>query len=238
MAVTVGSRRGSGGSSTSGTPQTTSATFSSTPTSGCDVLLSLLIPSASRVPTAVTDTRGNTWVQLALAPDTGTNIRVALWAAFNQSGLVASDVVTVTWSGAGTLPTLYALDEVDGLRSTTTPEQTATGFSTTNVSAVSVGPTAATTTADTLDWCVIGTNVTNIPTQTLTPGSGYTQQGARVTSTAGSLYVEYQIVSSTGTQSATGTLNTTTSKYAALLSTLPGPAAAASARRPAVQVIA
>jgi len=233
--IVVSATRCASGNPSIGSP-TPTATLSvaTAPAAGATLLLASACASDTKVLSAVSDPRGNSYVLVGDSGNTGTLGRVTLFVCWAQAGLLAGDVLTLTFSAASA-SALVALDAATGLG--TSADRTAVGFSTTNTSSVSIGPSVATVQADELVWVPIYTSATNLNTQTLSAGAGYTVQAARVAGSPGSVHVEYRIVSSTGAQTATGTLNTTASKYAGLLVTLRGPTAAVSARRPTPQVI-
>lgn len=198
-------------------------TLTSTPTFGSTLLLSMAASGNTSVITEVYDKYGNTWVQVF---DSGshspTAVRVYLWVCKSHHSLVSGDIITIKATASGIA---CALDEATGLGTQHSPDVTVTAFDSTAVSAFSTGASAATSYNDELVWAVIGTPLTSGITQTITAGTGYTQQGVRVAHSVQNvgMYTEYKIISATGAQTADGTINTTASKYACGLATFAAP---------------
>jgi asparagine N-glycosylation enzyme membrane subunit Stt3 len=220
MAIAVNATRRASGQSASVDSFTIALT--STPTAGCMLLISIVAASDIAIPTSMTDSYGNVYAQVFESGNHTLGVRAALWVCNAQHDLVSGDLITVVSNNITRF--CYAVDEATGLGTAHVPDVTVGTFDAAAVSAFSTGASAATGYANELVWAVIGTPVATATTQTITAGTGYTQQGARVTGTGvASLYVEYKIVSGTGAQTADGTINTTASKYAARLATFPDP---------------
>lgn len=195
----------------------------STPAHGSAIIVSLGSPTITDLIDNVTDTRGNVYTRVL---DTGVHnppgLRGWVYVCFSQRDLIAGDSIIVT-SMLGTV-LCVAIDEVSGLGSDSanTPDATATSFSGSDVGTFSTGTSGATAFANELVWAILVVSK-NGGTQSITPGTGYTQQGSRITSFSVGMYTEYKIVSATGTQEADGTINTQNDKYAVGLVTLPDP---------------
>jgi hypothetical protein len=143
--------------------------------------------------TAVTDTKGNIWVNALFS--TAADATIEIWYALMTRPLLAGDTITATWqsSVAGTGATA---DEFSGL-ATSGPVDVELEATTASGTSVTVGPTAATTVANELIFSAAGASTTGTwtyptgYTTLATPGGTVAYQGA------------YKIVSSTGTQTAT-----------------------------------
>lgn len=194
-----------------------------TPTHGSAIVVSIGCPTASDLITKVTDVRGNVYTRVL---DTGVHnppgLRGWVYVCFSQRGLVAGDSIIIMVPLSTVL--CVAVDEVTGLGSDSanTPDVTVDSFSTSDVGTFSTGTSAATALANELVWAILVVSK-NGGTQSITPGTGYTQQGARIVGTGVGMYTEYKVVSATGTQEADGTINTQNDKYVVGLVTLPDP---------------
>lgn len=201
----------------------------STPAVGAMILISLTSNSSTQTITSITDGRGNTYVQVFDSGNQAAGVRTYLWICVSQHDLVSGDVLLIQNSGS---LMAYAVDVATGLGTAHDPDQTITNFSTTNSTTFTTNASAATGYADELVWVVLGTPTSSTSTQTMTPGTGYTQQGSRITNIGGiSLYVEYKIVAATGAQTGSGNINTTAAHYATGLATFAAPQSPDSANR-------
>jgi hypothetical protein len=177
----------------------------------------------------VTDTAGNTFVAAGTANASATSVGVI--QMFYAKGIKgsATDVVSCNWTGSSTYDFTSVL-QFDNASTTAPLDQTAQGFSTTNVTAVATG-TFTTTAANEV---LVGTETTN-NTATFTAGSGYFIENLPPIAFL-SGFDEYKIVSTTqtgvtasATQSPTGLfeMNAATFQLGAAASELAGPAKAA-----------
>jgi hypothetical protein len=96
-------------------------------------------------------------------------------------------------------------------------DQNATASSAPSVSSMSVGATGATTLA--AEVAIAAVAIGASAETSFTPGGSYSQAGAITTGTSPCLAVEYLILSSTGTQTATGSWSPNANSYAAVLQT-------------------
>lgn len=195
----------------------------STPAHGSTIIVSIGTPSSLDLITKVTDTRGNVYTRVL---DTGSHsppgLRGWVYVCFSQRDLVAGDFIIITSMSGSVL--CVAADEVTGLGSdsTNTPDVTVSSFSGSDVGTFSTGTSGATAFANELVWAILVV-AKNGGSQSITPGTGYTEQGSRIVSFSVGMYTEYKIVGATGTQEADGTINTQNDKYAVGLVTLPDP---------------
>jgi hypothetical protein len=166
------------------------------------VTLTALAPAVSTV--SGTDTRGNAYSFLGQAPVTGATTSVVMLASNITATLAAGDTITLTTDVAATR-TAVSVHEYDV---TLTADVQATadngGVST---AALTTGTTATTSSANEL---VVGAFALVSSGRIFTVGSGYAE-GTKVLSTFGSgdraVVAEYKFVATTGTQTATGSLN-------------------------------
>lgn len=158
----------------------------------------------------ITDTRGNTYTVDRQVNNSGT-ITVSIFSARVTSALSAGDKITFTVPGGDPSRTrwLATVQAFDDIIAGTRVDKTASNA--TSGSSLSSGTTAATTDPTELVFAAFGMGV-----RTFTPGSGFTAS-AQVATSVGSgdraLNTEWQYVAITGPQTATATLNSS-STYA------------------------
>lgn len=166
---------------------------------GAGQLLVLRVASTNQIISGITDSRGNTWTLI----DSGVlSLGFGMfWTLQDVGTLLAGDTVTMTWPG-NVFEYAVVIDEFSGIAATNPLDvfATATGSGT----ARAAGTTAATSQADEL---VCGGFSANVGSDSFTPGLGYSSPSTPSLSNGSAVSVEgeYQIVSSTGTQQATGT---------------------------------
>lgn len=179
----------------------TTTAFGSSVTTGNAILVALLVDGLAASTTfTMVDSVGNSYSRLSTSNQNNID-QVDMWLATNVTGgsgitITAGNlggttaaIIAEEWSGVSTVTPSSALDQ----------QTTATNTSTT---AVSVGPTSATTTANDVIWYVVGSSgsVTN------TTATGFSN-ATSVVSNPSTLLVQSKVVSSTGTQSASSTLS-------------------------------
>lgn len=194
--------------------------ITSTPTDGASIFVTMASNDNTTVASAVTDTKGNVYALMFDAGNVGVGVRMCLFVCKEQHNLVSGDLVKIT-AGFGGVE--YVVDAVTGLGTAHVPDVTKVGFNTSVVGSFTTGASSATAYAVELVWVAVGTPVDAGTTQTLVPGSGFTQHASRATASNVSLYVEYLITTGTGAQTGDGTFGTTNSKYVAALATFPEP---------------
>lgn len=217
-------------------PTVATLTLGATPAAGSTILVTIASSTAAQAITSVQDSRGNTYTQMYDSGNPGFSVHLFVYACMSQHGLQSGDFIyIVTTNGFNGVVTA---DEASGLGSRHAPDQSAGANSSTAVSSFSMGPTSATAYANELVWAVIATPTIASSTQSITPGTGYTQQGSRVTvaTLSMSVYTEYKIVAATGAQTANGTINTTAAQYVGVVLTFPDPQSPESTQRGASYV--
>lgn len=156
------------------------------------------------------DTKGNSYSVDADVIGAG---RLFVCSAHNVTALTSSDTITATYPGFSGVSTASA-NEFSGLAPAGAVDRTSTASG--NSANPSSGTTGTTTQASELLFGAIAYN----STPTFAAGAGYTVQG-QVTGGSGAgqknLYPEYQIVSTTGSYAATGTLNPGQQWWAAIV---------------------
>jgi hypothetical protein len=161
-------------------------------------------------PVTCSDAKSNSYTIDADVTGAG---RLLICSAHNVTALASGDTITATYPGFSGLTTASA-NQFSGISAITPVDQvsTATG----NSATPSSGFTGTTTQANELLFGAIAHN----STPTFTPGSGYILIG-QVIGGSGSgqktLSPEYQIVSTTGTYAATGTLSSAQQWRAAIV---------------------
>jgi hypothetical protein len=166
------------------------------------------------VPTITTlDSKGNTWTTFRAGMRNGvTGGTVVIYASTTvpTTALVAGDTVTIRsldWGASRRATAIFTASGVDTLDQQAAADPGST-------SALSIGPTAATDTAEEICWAFWGSGI-----RTFTATGGYTEVAETGTSVGTSdrqVMVAYRIVTSTGTQTATGTLSASTTVVGAL----------------------
>lgn len=168
---------------------------------GDEVLVAYGGSTTTSAVSSVTDSGGNSYT--ILKDQAGTTSRVAAAMTSATNAVAAGGTITVTLAVASSIRVAGATSFSGG---TTVQDVTAVSASGAS-STPSVGPSAATSTADTMTYAVfVVSNAT--ASGTLTQGTGYTLDQAATTGTSGtnrSLGTEHQINSTTGTQTANGT---------------------------------
>lgn len=172
------------------------------------------IPS-NAPPMTSADSKGNTYTTFQAAIRngvTGGTVIVMGFSATVATALVPGDTVTIT-NTTGDFGAVRRCTVVAAATGVNTLDRQATSDPG-SVSSLSIGPTSAT---DTVNEIVFG--FWGLGTRTFTPGAGYTLLGTAATTTGSSdrqLSVEYKIVSTTGTQTATASLNSATTVIGAM----------------------
>jgi hypothetical protein len=158
-----------------------------------------------------TDTKGNTWTTFQPLVRNGVTLGTAFVDGFTTvltTALVSGDVITVNCP-AGDWASNKISTAVIGCTGVDTLDKQAiyTGAAT---SSLSIGPTAATDTADEIIFAWWGSGI-----RVFTEGTNYTEL-AETASSARQLSLEYRIVSATGAQTATGTFATSSTQAGAM----------------------
>jgi hypothetical protein len=162
---------------------------------------------SSRTVSTIVDSQGNTW-ELSRNDGSG-SFPLCIAKCSLTTDLNAGDTITITWSG--TMGTVIAVaHEFSNLGSAAVDQTASANGSTT---APSSGTTGATAVADELVFgAVLAVWVTVEPSDDFTPGAGYTELPAVLTTGGSSvhraLHTEYRLVSATGTYAADGTFAT------------------------------
>jgi hypothetical protein len=182
----------------SGSATTIALTTSAASPAGSYVLLTVVCDDAQTVSSA-TDSNGNTYTVGATQVDPGSNIRITRLRAPSAAQLNSASTITVTFS-ATTPNRMLSAASVTGLAAASVLDVEATNS---QADVVDWTAAATTTNADDLLYAssvsVIG-NPTNTATGSFTELHDWTLSGGQV-----SVCDEYQIVSATGTYTATGT---------------------------------
>ena len=193
---------------------------------GRTIVLAVNAPALNAITSfTATDSKGNAWNQRAFAANAMVvNGQGAILVCHVTTALTTSDTVTVT--AVTRSPDRWAVLalQFDDILTSAATDQTATTAGGIG-SALTVGPTAATTQADEL--VVAAFPITAAPT--VTAGSGFTAQPIVTTSNATapkSLIVEWRYVTTTGAQTAAATLSASQS-WAGMIVTLKKAAAPA-----------
>ena len=184
-------------------PACTAESFASNVTAGDTLFVFASGSQISNTAVTISDTLGNTWKQVMFAPQTcngssctTANQTTGLWVAYQAKG--GADTVNVTW-GAGASSVngsgLGIAEFANVSRTDGTPAFAASASGTTATS-----PSLTTTNAKDLVIGILGGGQANGGSTTPTVGSGYTLLGS-YGYTGGNGW-EYQIVSSTGTYTA------------------------------------
>jgi len=171
--------------------------------------------------TSCTDSQGNSYSVDVNEYYSGAGLYTIVCSAHNVSALGTSDMITLTFS-SGTYGVAATVHEFSGLAAVATIDQAASNNG--SSATPSSGSTATTTQADELLVGAIG--VSGPPTDSFTPGSGYTVLSSIGFTGVwnGTIRPEYQIVSATGSYQADGTLGTS-SGWAAGIATYKAAAA-------------
>lgn len=211
-------------------PLVSRLTLSAAPTEGSMVIVTTVFAANTGAIASITDRYGNTYTQIYDSGNRSANVRIVVYVCTSQHGLQNGDTLFLD---SGLSNFVASCDEITGLGTQHIPDVTIVdAASSTNVSAYSAGPTSTTTYASELIWCVVATNIDTATTQTITPGTGWTQHGSRLTNnSAQSLYTQYKIQAATAAHTGNGTLNTTASRYIAVVFTFPAPQSPESTRR-------
>ncbi len=171
--------------------------------------------------TSCTDSQGNSYSVDVNEYYSGAGLYTIVCSAHNVSAIGTSDTITLTFS-SGTYGVSATVHEFSGLAAVATLDQVASNNG--SSATPSSGSTATTTQAEELLVGAIG--VSGPPTDSFTPGSGYTALSS-VGFTGvwnGTIRPEYRIVSATGSYQADGTLGTS-SGWAAGIATYKAAAA-------------
>lgn len=178
------SAQGSGGS--------VAVTFDSAVTAGNAVIV-LATAFSSTAPSAASDNKSNTYTRHVSG---ASNISVAIFSALNVTG-GSSFQVTVT----GSSDVSAAIFEVSGLATSAAFDVSATNGGTS--ASHSTGTTAATAQADAIAFAVTGHDGVSTADPTLPGGSAYTLGPFQTNTALMPLASAYQVLSATGTQTAT-----------------------------------
>jgi hypothetical protein len=201
-------------SKSGGSVSTTSVavTYTSNNTLGNTLILFLRMSTTSQTVT-MSDTLSNTFVQAATQQQTTDGHTTYLFYVKNCKA--GANTVTATFSGTNTYHWLAAY-EYSGLDLANPLDQTATAQGTTT--AISVGPTSATNTANELVF--LGVGFPGSFTGTVTSGSGYTLGEQNLDAVNGSYHgaTETATVTATGAQTAAMTASAATN-WSGLLAT-------------------
>ncbi len=175
-------------------------------TAGNSVIVTFLWGGwSSAETTSCTDSQGNSYSVDVNEYYSGAGLYTIVCSAHNVSALGTSDTITLTFS-SGTYGVSATVHEFSGLAAVATLDQVASNNG--SSATPSSGNTATTTQAEELLVGAIG--VSGPPTDSFTPGSGYTALSS-VGFTGvwnGTIRPEYRIVSATGSYQADGTLGT------------------------------
>lgn len=169
------------------------------------VFINIYVGSGAVTLNSVTD--GTNTYTLVQAAKTTNNFVSAIAYCLSSAGLASSSTINVNLSAAPGLGyfTARATKVVGGLASV---DKSATGTQA-STTALSVGPTAATTQNIELVVATFGMYVNTTATFTFTAGGSYTDLGIVTATAAGDANAcdsEYFVTAATGTQTATGTV--------------------------------
>jgi hypothetical protein len=194
------------------TPASTTTTTITVPAGGIPVGHSLvlsMVTLTSVAPTVATisgiDTAGNTYTFLGHFPVTAATTGVGMLVSNITTTLAAGDIITLTTDTA-TTRTAVSIHEYDVVLTADAQATDDNGGAT--ATALTSGTTVVTAAANEL---VVGAFGLVSSGRVFTLGTGFLE-GTKVLSAAGggdrAVVAEYQFVTSTGAQTATGTLNT------------------------------
>lgn len=181
-------------------PSTLAATaFGATATVGNTIIVALMVDGlAATAATTMTDNKGNVYTLRSTV--FAVNIdQVDVWSAPITTGGTG---LIVTAGGIGGTTASMILEEWSGLINATILDQQITGANTATT-ALSIGPTAATTNTTDLIWLAFGATTA---TGTTTTATGFSNATLKV-SNPSTLYVQSKVVGIPGTQSAATTLS-------------------------------
>ena len=181
-------------------PATLAATaFAGTATVGNTIIVALLIDGlAAAASTTMTDNKANVYTRRSTVYLLNTG-QVDVWTAPITTGGTG---LIVTAGAIGGTTAAMILEEWSGLITATPLDQQTTGNNTATT-ALSIGPTATTTNSVDLIWLAFGGSSNTATTSTATGFSNATLQ----VSSPSTLYVQSQVVATTGTQTAATTLS-------------------------------
>jgi hypothetical protein len=202
-------------SSTGGSPNAQSATFSAQPTAGDTVVVGLVCwASAGCQITSVADNFSNTYTQIGTTTHyLGTNADVALYCASGISS-ASNFQVTATLTNTGGDSDLY-IAEYSGL--TCNVDQTASGSGSTSTTSLQTSSVTTTNATDLL-VAVAGSTIGNAATA----GSGYTLRQNDNSGTAEYGGFEDRTVTATGSYSGSMTVAVSTSGWGMAMAALKG----------------
>jgi hypothetical protein len=176
-----------------------SVTTSSATTTVGNILIAIVeADTVAQNGITVSDNKGNTWTRV-ISTALAATFDLEVWVAQITTG-GASHTVTATDNGGG-VDSLIIVEEWSGAATSSVADQSV-GATGTVSSAANSGASGTTTQADEV---VIGAVVAS-GNRTFTLGAGYSN-GTKVNTTFSSLFFESQIVSATGTQTATATIS-------------------------------
>ena len=181
-------------------PSTLAATaFGATATVGNTIIVALMVDGlAATAATTMTDNKGNVYTLRSTVFLVNVD-QVDVWSAPITTGGTG---LIVTAGGIGGTTAAMILEEWSGLVTATPLDQQITGTNA-STTAVSIGPTSATTNSLDLIWLAFG-GASN--TATTTTATGFSNATLKVSSPS-TLYVQSQVVAATGTQSVATTLS-------------------------------
>jgi hypothetical protein len=165
-----------------------------------NLLVALVWTDSGQTLSSMTDTLGNTWVQaLAIGPLSANSNLYIMYVANCNAG---ANTVTATGSGSGTFPQ-FVLAEYSGVAVSSPLDKTASATNSSGGTSFASGNTANTTVANELLIGIFGQP--SGTTTTLTPGSGWTNEGQVRSGTVPDVAFFDQIVASIGAYGLTGT---------------------------------
>lgn len=186
------------------------AAFSAPTTTGNAIIAGCAVYGSAVTMGTMTDTAGDTFVpEGVFIGGIGSNVNTEIFHAYNITGH-ASNVVNCDFAG-GTFENVIAAEEISGLLTSGALDGTcgsnSCGANNSATTSYVSGTTGATTQASEIavGWFALLNSGT---APTFTQGSGWTaMQSGNSGTTAYAFMLEYKILSSTGTQQATATLN-------------------------------
>ena len=209
--VAIGNNGSSGSSINSlSTTVTTAVAVNNT------VIATVVLYTSNRTFTVtVADSAGNTYTNNADITDSSST-RTLVFSAPVTTALTTSNSITVSFTHSVQYINVSNFS-VSGLLTASPVDKTSTSTGTST--SVSSGTTGTTTQASELLIGALGIDFSGNGTATLTPGSGYAALPANAISGSWGIYPEYEIVSSTGAYSATGTMSGNVNDWAAAIVT-------------------
>jgi len=161
----------------SGSPTSDKWTLSASTKQG-NVLIAAITGGAGIVPTALTDSKGNTWVK---ATATGANRSIAVFVAVMKTALLSGDQITANVNGSNPMA---VVDEYTTLMGTYPLDRANSTNNASNVTSLASGTTGQLIRANQLIYTAVALNT---PTPTAVVPTGYTDRGS---ATDGVVYIQ------------------------------------------------